>query len=284
MSAQSPLTPVQFVVASAISKEASVEELGYIDGMGESGLSKLAGLWRELTNGRVNHSSYFVVFRVPLAASEEEHRGCPIRYATPPTWQQIREDNGIGRYEVVLMGPPPMVEVDGWKRILRSATYALFPWLDGATMVVPRGRACAAMFDAIDFGMIRPPMPKPLAVGGQGELFNKNGAPLPAYVAGSDTSFLAAEAVASKVTEYQQRVLNVALSAGTRGVTCDEVEAILDMPHQTISARINELMKARKPRGEEEERPQMLFDSGARRKTRHGQQATVWVHRTVLFG
>jgi hypothetical protein len=140
------------------------------------------------------------------------------------------------------------------------------------------------MFDAIDFGMIKPPMPKPLAAGEQGMLFNPDGAPIPAYVAGSDTSFLAAEAVASKVTQYQRLVLDVALSAGTRGVTCDEVEAILNMPHQTISARINELMKVHKPRGEEEERPQMLFDSGERRKTRHGQQATVWVHRTVLFG
>lgn len=261
-----------------------MEELGYLDGMGESGLSELIKLWRELTGGHVNLSSYFVVFRVPLAASEPEHRGCPIRYATPPTWQQIRDDNGVGRYEVVLMGPAPLKPLNGWRDTVRKLAYGVFPWLDSGNVVVPRGRACAAMFDAIDFGMIKPPMPKPLAVGGQGELFNKEGAPLPAYVAGSDTSFLAAEAVAPRVTEYQRWVLDVALSAGIRGVTCDEVEVILNMPHQTISARINELMKVHKPRGEEEERPQMLFDSGARRKTRHGQQAIVWVHRTVLFG
>ena len=267
-----------------MSKEVGVEELGYIDGMGESGLAELVELWRELTGGKANLSSYFVVFRVPLAASEEAHRGRPIRYATPPTWQQIREDNGVGRYEVVLMGPVPLKSINGWRGTVRKFAYGFFPWLDSGAVVIPRGRACAAMFDAIDFGMIKPPMPKPLAVGEQGSLFNPDGAPIPAYVAGSDTSFLAAEAVASKVTQYQKLVLDVALSAGTRGVTCDEVEAILGMPHQTISARINELMKTHKPRGEEEERPPMLFDSGARRKTRHGQQAIVWVHRTVLFG
>lgn len=261
-----------------------MEELGYLDGMGESGLFQLISMWSELTNDGRNSCAHFVVFRVPLAASDESQRAFKQIYALPMTWKDIRADHGVGRYEVVLMGPTPLQPLNGWRGTARRLAYGFFPWLDAGAVRVPRGRACAAMFDAIDFGMIKPPMPKPLAVGGQGELFNKNGAPLPAYVAGSDTSFLAAEAVASKVTEYQQRVLNVALSAGTRGVTCDEVEAILDMPHQTISARINELMKARKPRGEEEERPQMLFDSGARRKTRHGQQAIVWVHRTVLFG
>jgi hypothetical protein len=261
-----------------------VEELGYIDGMGESGLSELTALWRELTNDGQSRCAYFAVFRVPLAASEEHQRGFKKIHARPVTWQGIRDEHGVGRYEVVLMGPTPLKPLNGWRGTVRKLAYGVFPWLDCGDVVVPRGRACAAMFDAIDFGMIKPPMPKPLAVGEQGSLFNPDGAPIPAYVAGSDTSFLAAEAVASKVTQYQRLVLDVALSAGTRGVTCDEVEAVLNMPHQTISARINELMKAHKPRGEEEERPQMLFDSGARRKTRHGQQAIVWVHRTVLFG
>ena len=85
------------------------------------------------------------------------------------------------------------------------------------------------------------------------------------------------------MTKLQEMVLNVALSAGTRGVTCDEVEQILEMPHQTASARVHELGKERTDQ-DGNVRPQMLFDSGARRKTRHGQLATVWVHRTVLFG
>lgn len=261
-----------------------MEELGYIDGMGESGLSELTALWRELTQDGKSRCAFFHVFRVPLAASEEHQRAFKQIYARPPTWKGIRDKHGVGRYEVVLMGPVPLHPLPGWRGTVRKFAYAFFPWLDAGASVVPRGRACAAMFDTIDFGMVKPPMPKPLATGEQGSLFNQEGAPIPAYVAGSDTSFLAAEAVASKVTQYQKLVLDVALSAGTRGVTCDEVEAILGMPHQTISARINELMKAHKPRGEEEERPQMLFDSGERRKTRHGQQATVWVHRTVLFG
>lgn len=260
------------------------EELGYIDGMGESGLAQLVDLWNELTGCGKYANAHFLVFRVPLAASEEEQRAFKHRYQLPPTWQKIREDHGLGRYEVVLMGPVPLQPINGWRGKVRNLAYGFFPWLDSGAILVPRGRACAAMFDTIDFGMIKPPMPKPLSVDGQGELFNSGRAELPKYVAGSDTSFLAAEAVAPMVTRYQQRVLEVALSAGTRGVTCDEVEEILNMPHQTISARIYELAKERRLRDSEEVRPQMLFDSGARRKTRHGQQAIVWVHRTVLFG
>jgi hypothetical protein len=262
----------------------SRETLGYVDGMGESGLAELVELWRELSDGGTRRASaYFMVFRVPLAASEESQRSFKQRYDMPPTWKQLREDHGVGRYEVVLMGPPPMVEPDGWKRNVRRLAYALCPWLDSGDYIVPRGRACAAMFDTIDFGMIKPPVPKPIATPSQPSLFNAKDAELPKYVKTSDTSFLAAEAIAPFVTKLQEMVLNVALSAGTRGLTCDEVEQLLEMPHQTASARVHELGKAHmNPDGFE--RPQMLFDSGARRKTRHGQLATVWVHRTVLFG
>lgn len=257
------------------------ETLGYIDGMGESGLAELVKVWRELTDA--GNVSYFLVFRVPLAASEEEHRAFKKRYDRPPTWKQIREENGVGRYEVVLMGSPPRVKVDGWRHAVQEVAYKVFPWLDGSAQVVPRGRACAAMFDTIDFGMIKPPMPKPLASGGQGSLFNQDDLKMPKYVHGSDTSFMAAEAIAPMVTKLQQIVLQVALAAGTKGVTCDEVEAALDMPHQTASARVHELGKPQKD-ADGTERPQMLFDSGQRRKTRHNQLATVWIHRDVLVG
>lgn len=259
------------------------ETLGYIDGMGESGLSDLIKVWRELNDGGKRIASYFLVFRVPLAASEEEHRSFKKRYDMPPTWKQIREENGVGRYEVVLMGPSPKIKVDGWKRTVQDVAYSIFPWLDGSSQVVPRGRACAAMFDTIDFGMIKPPMPKPLATHEQGSLFNQGDVKIPKYVSGSDTSFLAAEAIAPMVTKLQQIVLQVALAAGTKGVTCDEVEVILDMPHQTASARVHELGKPHQDQ-DGAERPQMLFDSGQRRKTRHNQLATVWIHRDVLVG
>ena len=70
------------------------------------------------------------------------------------------------------------------------------------------------------------------------------------------------------------------LAKETEGATCDEVEVALDMPHQTASARINELKEDDLETG----RPQMLYDSGKRRKTRHGQLATVWIHRDILHG
>lgn len=259
----------------------SREVLNYIDGMGESGLAGLVALWRELSDRR--GSAYFMVFRVPLAASEESQRSFKQRYDFPPTWKQVRDEHGVGRYEIVLMGPPPVTEPDGWRRVVQGFAYALFPWLNSGDYIVPRGRACAAMFDTIDFGMIKPLVPKPLATPDQPSLFNPKDAELPKYVKTSDTSFMAAEAIAPFVTKLQEMVLNVALSAGTRGVTCDEVEQILDMPHQTASARVHELGKIHVDK-EGVERPQMLFDSGARRKTQHGQLATVWVHRTVLFG
>jgi hypothetical protein len=262
----------------------SRQTLGYIDGMGESGLSDLIKLWRELNDeGNGRQLAYFMVFRVPLAASEESQRSFKQRYDLPPTWKQIREDHGIGRYEVVLMGPPPATVASGWRRNIQDLVYLVWPWLDSGDYIVPRGRACAAMFDAIDFGMVKPPVPKPLATLDQPSLFNQNDAELPKYVKTSDTSFLAAEAIAPFVTKLQEMVLNVALSAGTTGITCDEVEVRLDMPHQTASARVHELGKVHVDK-DGVERPQMLFDSGARRKTRHGQLATVWVHRTVLFG
>ena len=259
------------------------EDLGYLDGMGESGLANLTSLWRELNECTGKAVAYFLVFRVPLAASEEWHRSFKQRYDLPPTWKQLREDHGVGRYEVVLMGPPPVAREEGWRRTVQDFVYTIWPWLDTGNYIVPRGRACAAMFDTIDFGMIKPPVPTPLATTDQPSLFNPKDVELPKYVKTSDTSFLAAEAIAPFVTKLQELVLDVALSAGTRGVTCDEVEVVLTMPHQTASARIHELGKIHVDK-EGVERPQMLYDSGARRKTRHGQLATVWVHRTVLFG
>lgn len=57
--------------------------------------------------------------------------------------------------------------------------------------------------------------------------------------------------------------------AGAAGRTSDEVEAILNLPHQTISARITEL-----------KRDDKIILSGERRKTRSGRAAGVLVVRT----
>jgi hypothetical protein len=68
--------------------------------------------------------------------------------------------------------------------------------------------------------------------------------------------------------ELRRRVLEVVAQGGMLGRTCDEVEMLLDMPHQTASARVHELAK----RGD-------IFDSGRKRKTRSGRAAIVWVVR-----
>lgn len=136
------------------------------------------------------------------------------------------------------------------------------------------------MFDTIKFEDMKPPMPKPIATKEQPSLFNPEEMAIPKYVAGSDTSFMAAENIAPLISKLQNMVLEAILDEGTHGATCDEVEVKLEMPHQTASARINELKEDDIETG----RPQMLFDSGSRRKTRHDQLATVWIHRTVLHG
>ena len=52
---------------------------------------------------------------------------------------------------------------------------------------------------------------------------------------------------------------------GSRGLTCDEVECIKKISHQTASARIRDLARIG-----------MIVDSGERRKTRSGRNAIVW--------
>jgi predicted transcriptional regulator len=81
----------------------------------------------------------------------------------------------------------------------------------------------------------------------------------------SDTSVAAAESVAAHTPRLRGMVLEVIRAAG--GLTCDEVEERLDLKHQTVSARVHELMKLGQ-----------IVDGG-RRKTRSGRAATVWVAR-----
>lgn len=256
--------------------------INYIDGMGESGLVLLNNRWRELdADAETRRKAFFLVFHVPLAAAEDEHRNLKGRYDEPVLWKNIRKEYGIGRYEVVLVGHPPRPEVKGMlQKVVRVLAYSAFPWLDATQTEVPLGRASAAMFDTIEFGDMKPPVPKPIATEEQPSLFNPEDMAIPKYVASSDTSFMAAENIAPLVGKLQKLVLNVVFTTGTEGATCDEVEVVLDMPHQTASARINELKEDDTETG----RPQMLFDSGKRRRTRHGQLATVWIHRTVLYG
>jgi Fic family protein len=100
------------------------------------------------------------------------------------------------------------------------------------------------------------------------------GAPdLAPHVDGSDTSEAAAAAIQPHLSALQAEILEtikrhdqmVWLGLPWPGLTCDEIEQILDMKHQTVSARILELR-----------RKGLIEDSGERRKTRSGRKAVVW--------
>lgn len=56
------------------------------------------------------------------------------------------------------------------------------------------------------------------------------------------------------------------------GMTCDQLEARLRKPHQTVSPAVNHL-----------ERAGWIFDSGEERKTRSGQPAIVWAPTDKLI-
>lgn len=84
-----------------------------------------------------------------------------------------------------------------------------------------------------------------------------------------DTSVAAAQSIAGGAEQLRARVLAEIATRG--GATCDEVEVALDLRHQTASARVNELAEEGK-----------IADSGARRKTRSGREAIVWVVTSAM--
>lgn len=81
-----------------------------------------------------------------------------------------------------------------------------------------------------------------------------------------DTSLVAARSVAPSAGQMRSRVLVEIRERGVAGATCDEVEQVLQMQHQTASARIRELVLEGR-----------LVDSGYRRPTRSGHPAVIWV-------
>ena len=89
------------------------------------------------------------------------------------------------------------------------------------------------------------------------------------YVRSSKTSKAAAKSLQKKpetLPTLRMMVLQLVKKAGDRGRTCDELEAITKMRHQTCSARFNELHNK-----------DLILDSGTTRATRSGRQAVVWV-------
>ena len=76
----------------------------------------------------------------------------------------------------------------------------------------------------------------------------------------------AAKAGKDKAPAARQRVHEYIVACRAEGATSDEVEVALHLPHQTASARVNELWNAN-----------VIRDSGRRRATRTGASAKVWV-------
>lgn len=83
---------------------------------------------------------------------------------------------------------------------------------------------------------------------------------------GTDTSNAAAEDIAPKTPNMREKVFALIKDAGDHGITCDEVEIVTGLKHQTASARLYELRKAGR-----------VVDSGERRKTSSGSTARVYV-------
>lgn len=87
------------------------------------------------------------------------------------------------------------------------------------------------------------------------------------FVSGSDTSAAAAASITPSAAQAMRDTILASVTASASvGLTCDEVEELHNMRHQTASARIKEL----KDEG-------LLLDSGRRRDTRSGRKAAVLV-------
>lgn len=72
--------------------------------------------------------------------------------------------------------------------------------------------------------------------------------------------------IESKLSDLQLKVYDLIRLAGWDGKTTDEVEAELNLSHQSGSARVNELQGMK-----------LIERRGARRKTRQGRQAFIYV-------
>ena len=65
--------------------------------------------------------------------------------------------------------------------------------------------------------------------------------------------------------KHQRRILKFIDDAGTAGAICDEAEAALELPHQTCSARFNDL-----------KRGGLIYATGEHRQTRRDRKAEIY--------
>ena len=97
--------------------------------------------------------------------------------------------------------------------------------------------------------------------------------PRAAYVSGSETSLDAANAIESKINRLCRMVLD-AIEASPYGLTCEQAEGILDLTHQTCSARFSDLKSCEPP---EIIKCRLPDGSYLKRPNRSGRSAFVYV-------
>jgi len=72
--------------------------------------------------------------------------------------------------------------------------------------------------------------------------------------------------------KVQEAINRLVIRRGEVGITCDEAEVLLDLPHQTCSARFSQMKK-----------DGMIYDTGLCRKTRRNRNAAVFVADIDIF-
>lgn len=87
------------------------------------------------------------------------------------------------------------------------------------------------------------------------------------YVITSSTSKAAADAIENIAGNLREECFNFIRSRGKTGATADEVEAALNLRHQTCSARVNELATSTK----------QIVKTDSTRLTRSRRKAAVYV-------
>lgn len=84
------------------------------------------------------------------------------------------------------------------------------------------------------------------------------------YHRGNPQSIAAGQNNQGNAARQRQRILAVAVQRGGQGITCDEAEHLLNLPHQSCSARFSEL-----------KRDGLLLPTLFTRQTRNGSSARV---------
>ena len=81
-----------------------------------------------------------------------------------------------------------------------------------------------------------------------------------------DTSVHSRDLLDRKKNNYRQKIYDFIRSMTQKGATCDEIQVMLKLRHETASGFIRFLTQ-----------DGFLIDSGDRRKTRTGRSAIVWM-------